>query len=332
MAQQSQADSCSTNVSIETILRLVPDFNTDEVGHIYRFIRSCDAAFRLANARQVDILLVYTLNRISGTGAPDVHSRNYDSWDTLKRYLISRFSNVKTISHLMLELQSSFQKHNESITEYFHRIDLCRSKIIEKLNAEISDSSLHGRKKCTEETALSVFINGLSSDMGTMLRTREFSSLNEVGQFAIQEDKIRKMNIARQNLFRAHYSHKLPIRTSHTPAPRPVILNRNIPNPGQMSRPTPHAYTGSPNRTISSSYDPNKVCNYCKKTGHIISECRKRAYNNSLNLQRPNLPINHLNSMTVTEEGNSLTYDDNLAQQTDVILPQIEELQITSNQ
>lgn len=327
MSQQS-VDSSNNSLNIGTLLQLIPEFNTDQPGNIYRFIRSCDAAFKLANPDQENILFVYALNKISGIGAPDVHSRRHDNWDTLKGFLINRFSNVKTISHLMLELQSSFQKPNESITEYFHRIDLSRSKIIEKLNAEISDDSLSGRKKCAEETALSVFINGLSSDMGSMLRTRDFKSLNEVGRFAMQEDKIRKMNIARQSLFK-NYPQRLPPRPAYTPVVR--TTSRNITNPNQSLSPITRSFTRPVSGFISSTYDPNKTCNYCKKVGHVISECRKRIYNNSINQQKPttstNVPINNLNSIAVNDEGNSLT--DIVAHEQ--IATEMEELQISSD-
>jgi hypothetical protein len=31
-----------------------------------------------------------------------------------------------------------------------------------------------------------------------------------------------------------------------------------------------------------------KFCNYCKKKGHLIHECRKREYNNNKNRHNPN--------------------------------------------
>lgn len=201
-------------VELNTLLKLIPVFDTKERDQVYRFIRSCDSAFKLASEEDTKIILVYALNNITGTGASDVHAKQYDSWDSLKTFLIERFSNVKTIPHLNIELQSMFQGPTETLTEYFHRIDLCRSKLIEKLNAEITDKTLLGRLAATEETALNVFINGLSSDMGMMLRTKGFTSLTEAGHFAMQEDKIRSMNHARQSLFRA--SNTNPRSTANT--------------------------------------------------------------------------------------------------------------------
>lgn len=176
------------SLDLNTLLKLVPTFDTTQPQQIYRYIRSCESAFKLADEDQKSILLVYCLNNITGAFASDVHCKTYETWQDLRSFLIEKFSNVKTISHLNLELQSMFQKPGESLTDYFHRVDMLRSKILEKLNTEITDHTLLGRIATTEETALSVFINGLNTEIGTMLRTKGFSNLTEAGQFAIQED------------------------------------------------------------------------------------------------------------------------------------------------
>lgn len=171
------------NISLNTLLQLIPDFDTSQTSQVYRFVRSCDSAFKLATEIPKEILLTYALNKITGSGSSDVHAKKYTDWYTLKAFLIQKYS--QTLGHLNLELQSLFQKPNESLTDYYHRVDICRSKIIEKLTAEIVDSTLERRKPTTEETALNVFVNGLSSDIGTMLRTEAFKNLSGAGNFAI---------------------------------------------------------------------------------------------------------------------------------------------------
>lgn len=291
--ENSVESTVNKMVDLGTLLTLIPTFDTTYPEQIYRFVRSGDAAFGLASEDKKPILLVYALNKIVGTGAPDVHSRQFETWDTLKSYLISKFSNVKTVSHLMLELQSLFQKPNECLTDFYHRVDLCRSKIIEKLTAEITDSSLQGRKDTAEETALSVFINGLNSDIGTMLRTKEFKDLSTAGKFAMQEDKIRAMNNARQSLYKVQTNFKPTHNNGIRYQPRPAITYQKTPQPVQ-------------NQT--------KICSYCKNPGHHISECRKRAYNNNLyNKNNPNrraLPappaqVSNLNSEATVEVSDS---------------------------
>ncbi|XP_061704163.1 uncharacterized protein LOC133528252 [Cydia pomonella] len=277
----------SETIPLNTLLRLIPDFDTAQPAQVYRFVRSCDSAFELANASQQPVILTYTLNRISGQNSSDIFAKRYQSWSELKTFLIQKFSQTKTLTHLNLELQSLFQKPNESVTDYFHRVDLCRNKILDKLTAEVSDASLIGRKTSTEETALSIFVNGVSSNLGSMLRTKGFTTLSEAGTFAIQEEKIQNMNHARQVLFRT------PAYSSTIRRPTPPI------NQTQSS-----LSTAQPN-----TFRPTKTCNYCKKPGHLISECRKRAYNNNIknhNIERPTnapLRINNLNLQAAEETG-----------------------------
>ncbi|XP_013165999.1 PREDICTED: uncharacterized protein LOC106116653 [Papilio xuthus] len=297
-------DVCVDHKGIEmpigTLLQLIPDFDTKNNNDIYRYIRSCDAAFNLATITQQPTVLVFALNKITGPYSADVHAKQFLNWAELKTFLIQKFSQTKTLAHLNLELQSMFQKHNESITEYYHRVELCRSKIIEKLNAEILDNTLLGRLATTEETALNVFINGISSDIGTMLRTKGFNNLSESGRFALQEDKIRAMNNARQTLFRTN-SPRLSI------APHKPPVSTNLPTRRPMTYP-PHRPL---NNQLNSTHENTKICNYCKHPGHVISECRKRTYNNNLRNKNqlaqptPSTNVNNLNLLATNEVGNS---------------------------
>lgn len=286
-------DSATNSLDIKTLLQLIPEFNTNQSNQIYRFVRSCDSAFKLASISQESILLIYALNKISGPGSSDVHCKTYDTWTELKEFLIKKFSQTKTIGHLSLELQNMFQKHNETVTDYYLRVDLCRNKMIEKLNAEINDNSLQGRIEMTEETSLSVFINGLNSDIGSMLRTKNFENLSDAGNFAIQEDKIRNMNKARQSLNRSGFN----------PSTRPI---QNLPHRIPNFRPPPPRHIQQ--NQINKTFNPMKTCNYCKKTGHYIADCRKLAYNNSktsLPSTSTNYKVNHLNDDATSEMGNS---------------------------
>lgn len=118
------------------------------------------------------------LNKLTGPGSSDVH---------LKQFLIQKFSQTKTLAHLNLELQSYFQKHQKGIVEFFLRVDLCRSKILENLTAEFTDSTYEGRKATTEKTALNVF--GLNSNKEMTLGVHSFTNVLDARNFAIQKKK-----------------------------------------------------------------------------------------------------------------------------------------------
>lgn len=290
----------SMEVDLRTLLLLIPEFDTTKNSQVYRFVRSCDSAFQLSSTPQQQILLTYTLNKITGPGSSDVHTKQFVTWHDLKYFLIQKYSQTKTLGHLHLELQSLFQKPNESITDYFHRVDLCRSKLVEKLTTEVSDGTVEGRVATTEETALNVFVNGLSSDIGAMLRVRAVTNLSDAGNFAIQEEKIRNMNGARQTLYRNSISSNQFRRTTALPPPT-YQQTRTFQNTQRQQEP--------------SVQNATKVCNYCKHPGHLISECRKRAYNNSMRQSsntgqqgqqnRATLParVNNLNSQAAEVQG-----------------------------
>lgn len=298
-SKTTEAESATMDIDFRMLLQLIPEFDTHKpTQEVYRFIRSCDSAFELASKSQIKILLTYALNKITGPGSSDVHTKRFQTWPDLKCFLIQKYSHTKTLGHLQLELQSLFQKPSESITDYFHRVDMCRSKLVEKLSTETKDNTLEGRVATTEEMALNVFINGLNSDIGIMLRVHTISNLTDAGNLAIQEEKIRNMNNARQ-----------------------ILYKKSVPNPTNNFRTDNSMRTNEIRQTQNRNSIPQqsqshtKVCNYCKYPGHLISECRKRAYNNNLrqNLnsvqqtsqQRPAAParVNNLNSQAAGEMG-----------------------------
>lgn len=300
-------ESKNIEMPLTTLLSLIPDFDTKDNNEVYRYIRSCDAAFNLANINQRHVILTYALNKITGPCSADVHAKQFTNWIELKTFLIQKFSQTKTLAHLNLELQSMYQTPNETITDYYHRVELCRSKIIEKLNTEICDNTLIGRLVTTEETALNVFINGLNSDIGIMLRTKEFNNFSEAGRFALHEDKIRAMNNARQALFRL-------------PTPRPLIMTNRPPIRTGLENPR-REITYSQYRQIAptqhdkhpySMHKDSKICSYCKNFGHVIADCRKRIYNNNNNLKNqralpaPPAKVGNLNYWATNEAGDSL--------------------------
>ncbi|KAK9885115.1 hypothetical protein WA026_009339 [Henosepilachna vigintioctopunctata] len=62
-------------------------------------------------------------------------------------------------------------------------------------------------------------------------------------------------------------------------------------NSNNFSDPSNSNQTRPPNYSFNSNAQSLKICNYCKKPGHVISDCRKRQFNNS--------KINHLNGETL---------------------------------
>ncbi|CAF4878042.1 unnamed protein product [Pieris macdunnoughi] len=288
MSLKTESIMKASPVNIQTLINLIPIFDTNNHDEIYGYIRSCDTVFKLSSPFERETLLTCALNNIKGIAASEVRCKTYETWDELKRFLIERFANTKTIQHLNLELQSIFQRHDESLTQFYHRVDLCRCKILEKLHSEICDSTLDGRVATTEETALSIFLNGLSTDMGIMLRTKGFDTLREAGRFAMQEDQIRAMNKARQSLFR-------PVAT-----PRPAIRSNAYQNNYQSIR-NPNIPFRPPNPRFSP-----KTCAYCKNIGHSINECRKRAYNEQNKQRALPAPIRHLNLEATNEMSDPL--------------------------
>lgn len=89
-----------SEIDINTLLTLIPEFDTLQTYQVYRFIRSCDTVFELASATQEIILLTYALNQITGPGSIEVNLKQFDNWDDLKLFLIPKYSQTYSIGSL----------------------------------------------------------------------------------------------------------------------------------------------------------------------------------------------------------------------------------------
>lgn len=73
------------SLAINTLIKLIPTFDTSKTQEVYRFVRSCDSVFQLAiDVEKQQILLIYAFHNITGVGALDIHCRRYAFWDDLK--------------------------------------------------------------------------------------------------------------------------------------------------------------------------------------------------------------------------------------------------------
>lgn len=124
--------------------------------------------------------------------------------------------------------------------------------------------------------ALDSFFEGLPPEYRTEIRLEGYQTLQEAYNKAV---------IVSKRLERD----RLRIRDNRIPTSRFNVANQNPSGPSVTIRqPSGLANSSSAIQiTIpaTTSAFPNKICNYCKKMGHLISECRRRQYNNALREQ-----------------------------------------------
>lgn len=266
MAQPTTSTSSPT-YPIEFLCKLIPhDFsgNRFELG---QFIANCNNANGLANDSQKLPLLYFILSKISGKAKEQLAQQNFDTWDNLKDKLKILYQDKKHYCQLMEELNNSRQNFNESITDYFQRLEMLNSRAISAARQYTENAqNINGKIETINEITLNRFVYHSIPQISQMLRWKDFNNLNSAYTAAVTEE--RALNIRNTSKFckicrksnhdtsNCRFKQKFKVNTIQNSSNNNNTLKNNT----------------SQNQTYS------KFCNYCKKNGHVINECRKLKY------------------------------------------------------
>lgn len=250
------------NVDLNSLFKFIKPYNGDRQT-LNSFLTNCNNVYDLANTEQQPVLFKYILSQLQGKAEIACSVKAFTHWDQLKDFLKTQFSDTKHYSHLLAELQESRQGINESVSQFALRIEECLSQLLTDIVLAKSKET-PGRTAAMEDLALHHFLIGLTPRISNIVRCKSPRNLNEAIGFAISEEKIQKL-----------------------------MYKRNIPNPPtSLQRRYPENYRSANVNNVTSQNQFEKICRYCKNKGHVIEECRKRAYNNNRfrqeNSQYPN--------------------------------------------
>lgn len=190
-------DSIVEELSLTVLFQFIKNFNGDR-SELTSFIQNVNSAFSLAQPHQKPPLLLYVVSKLSTNVVNEVELSGVASWETLKTKLKLYYSHTKHLAQAHEELELIKQNPNESITDYFKRVERAKNDCIqaETINCK-SDVDLPGLKKAIQQTALRRFIIHCHPSISQMLRARDIISLNEAYSLALQEEKILNYTKAR---------------------------------------------------------------------------------------------------------------------------------------
>lgn len=314
--QQSNSNT-TEQVPLSILLKFIAPYS-GERATLQSFIRNCQNAYDLATVQQRHILFAYICSQLRDKAELAVNNHNINSWPDLKEFLINSYSDKKLYGHLLLELQACKQFNHESITEFTQRLETCTTRILQSARATTRDESeLKGKFATINQIALQTFIIGIKNEISLILRSRGVNTLSEAHEIALNEEKT--LNFMRENSKMNKFC-VVCKKSNHTSSN--CFHNKPPRFSNYTNKVNTNVKTESINQ-ISSQYptDYNKNCNYCKKKGHVIAECRKRAFVNKKKLQSSasssSIPTGNLNSqVSVVPTAESRKINQIMAEQT----------------
>lgn len=264
--KNTATQSFNGELDLSILLKFIKPYNgTRET--LNSFIINCNNAYELASPSQKIIVFKYILCQLSGKAETACSIKEFQSWEQLRDFLKTQFSERKHFSHLLMELQETRQLPGENVNSFSLKIENLLSQLLTEISLNNTKAKeLPGRIAAMEELALHHFSIGLHPRISNIIRCKSPKNLNEAINFATSEERIQETLYQFNNSSRPNKSQK------HQHTLQNQIFSKN-------TEPIKKNFqTRSPsNQTI--------ICNYCKNPGHSIENCIKRRYS----MQRNNI-------------------------------------------
>lgn len=230
---------------LSEIFSIVPEFEGDQI-FLNTFLNACDHAQRMAVGDQKTLLNLHIKNKLKGKAAQLVNSRNAESWYEIKSLLNAHFGDSRDLTSLIQDLQRIKQLPGESATTFYSRLQTHNSK----MHAAVQKSNLSAEQKAAQTNlldtmTLNTLLTGLEPRLGQLIRASNPSNMLEA------------YSRIRRELQLSYFENQK--------------VNKNVPN------------SNSNNNNFNvqrKQNNQNKFCNYCKRNGHVINECRQKQARN----------------------------------------------------
>lgn len=268
LTRQTTAALAMAELDINILFKFIKSYNGDRET-LNSFIVNCNNAYEYASENQKPILFKYILSQLSGKAEVACSIKEFGSWEQLKEFLKTQFSQRKHYSHLLTELQESRQGAQETVSQYALRVETNLSQLLTEISLSTTKAKeLPGRTAAMEDLALHHFLMGLYPRISNIVRCKSPKNLNEAMNLAISEERIQ------QTLYKRPQNDQRPNNSGsndNSARFRPSKSFNNLASNLSRGHKTPWQPQAS----------QNQFCRYCKIPGHDISQCKKREYNNN---------------------------------------------------
>lgn len=252
-------------VDINTLLKLIPKFNSDS-SELYAFLNGCDDAMSLASSSQQDFIFKYIKVQITGNARVILENKVIENWLQLKEQLKKLYKDTNSTLGLYRELINSRQE-NRTVRQYEQHMETMSRRLGSDAKEDLKEADVKDihviHNYIENKIILNIFINGLKSELGNYVNNCRPTTLAEAARYAQHEEsrlanQIRtpRQDFTNKNLVRINFG-----QTKCNNCNKVGHLEKNC-----FSKKT------FANKDISKSYEKFK-CFKCGKAGHIAKNC-----------------------------------------------------------
>jgi hypothetical protein len=289
-SKEDKFSKMSITPSLSSLLRDVRNFDPNNIG---LFVMTCDLAFRSALDEQKPHLLRSVISKLD----LDFMGKALDitNWEDLKNLILITYEDNRDFATLLSDINDvEYQEKRETIFAYTARIN----ELYNKTRRVIFSKNFNNESNLDTFEAIikNAFIAGINDkDIRTIIKARNPQDLKTSITIAEKEHKseqqiknkieTRNQNPRNNNNFNqnSRFEHN-----SRYHDPKADYRNQNPRNNNNFNQNSRFEHNSRyhdqkpnyPNQRPRYDNQQNEnFCNYCKTTGHILKECRRRPEN-----------------------------------------------------
>ncbi|XP_050303799.1 uncharacterized protein LOC126741437, partial [Anthonomus grandis grandis] len=266
------------SLSLELAEKMLVRFDGTK-SKLYDFIDNAESAIKLVKPDCKNILFAIILSKITDNAKVLIRNRDFENWNELKTYLIEIYSEKRSLSQRQLELTSCKQNIGESVISYSNKVENCYIQLINSLDMDLAKEAREACVHLLKSQTLNVFITGLNRELGILVKSQNPDSLEKAISIALNEEREQKSKIEISKYQSVNNSTTRHCFNCNKPGHTTINCRFNR-NQRQNSFSHQNSFNKNPfsNSQIRHLSHNQKFCRYCKKSGHLIEECRKREY------------------------------------------------------
>jgi len=288
-------------VRFKDVIDSIPKYDGHKMS-VFQFSKICERALKLIPAQQEPYLIQLIINKLQGHAYTAIEGMTFYTLTHMISHLKKIFGPNKSLNQYRGELGNLYMLPSEDIFNYVERAKDLRAAIIDG-EVDTYGSLMPQDEDRIDRDVLESFINGLPSDLLVRVKLEgRTDTLDNAITSTIQLTKTleaeskRKKGSYHANFNKPFNNPRVDYAGKSNNSPEKTIETRSFPAP--FIKPLTPGQPG-PNSP------PEKFCRYCKTPGHLINECRKLAYRQSLGSSgQP--PGNNRDVNNVNNPGNAL--------------------------
>lgn len=283
-------------------MRMIPSMSNKD--DLHKFCRCVDVIWEPIGNNNVSkaLCLNIIISKLEKTAYDVVRYKTFVDWPTLKTALENKFIKRRSKGSVASELINAVQF--KDVTSFSNKIENLLGELNEICIASEGNNNADIIMKLNESTALCSFQNGLREPLRTIIKSRNFDNLSSAIAQAMEEEVSHKpalnapnnsnsskpkcsycnrTNHVSEKCFRKHGNSNSNLNVSNS------NQNKSFPNSNQKSNNFQSSSQLNQSSQMSnqnvSNVQTSIICAYCKESGHFISSCYKKKFNDLKNSQ-----------------------------------------------